>query len=91
MKYGILPICIIVTLWGTLGLAQDAKDRPASTKLDGAWRLVTQKNGDLKEQTAVPEGGRQIKLLADGRYSWTWLNKENKVLFGIVSRSISLS
>ena len=86
MKYGILPVCLVVALWGTLGLAQDTKDRPASTRVDGAWRLVTQKNGELKEQTAVPDDERQIKLLADGRYSWTWFKKDGKVLFGLGGR-----
>ena len=85
MKSAIFPAFLIVTLFGGFVRAQEPKERPAVTKLDGAWVLVTQKNGDVKEQTAVPEGEKQIKLLSDGRYTWTWL-KDGKVLFGLGGR-----
>ena len=42
MKRAILPAFLVATLFGAFVRAQDQKERPAATKLDGAWVLVTQ-------------------------------------------------
>ncbi len=85
MKGAIVSAFLVATMFGAFVGAEEPKVRPAASKLDGAWVLTTQKNGDVKEQTAVPEGEKQIKLLTDGRYTWTWLN-DGKVQVGLGGR-----
>jgi hypothetical protein len=47
--------------------------------LEGAWRMVTYKNGDAVERSKLPEGYEQTKLITGGRFVWT-LAKDGKVL-----------
>jgi hypothetical protein len=47
--------------------SQDSKPSP----LDGAWKLVVQKNGDAQDYQAFPEGTEMIKYVTGGRFVWT--------------------
>ena len=85
MKKTILSACLVAVFLGTAGLAQESKGRPAATKLDGAWKLVSHKNGDRKEHGPVAEGETQTKLLVDGRYVWTVV-RDGKVSHGLGGR-----
>jgi hypothetical protein len=49
------------------GHGQEAEPSP----LDGAWRLVEQKNGDAQEYQKQAEGTEMTKYVTGGRFIWT--------------------
>jgi hypothetical protein len=46
---------------------QEAEPGP----LDGAWKLVVQKNGDAQDYQKPAEGTEMIKYVTGGRFIWT--------------------
>ena len=85
MNRAILATGLVVLTLVASAFAQQTKERPDSTKLDGAWKLVSHQNGDRKEQGPITDGATQTKLLVDGRYVWTVV-KDGKVLHGLGGR-----
>jgi hypothetical protein len=62
--------------------AGERGDAPtASPRIEGAWRLVSQKGAGAAKASKVPEGLEQIKLVTGGRFVWT-LVRNGKVLAG---------
>ena len=49
--------------------AEQRGDKPSP--IEGAWRLVEQKNGDAQEYQKLPEGTEEIKYVTGGRFIWT--------------------
>lgn len=72
-----LSVCagLAVALVGFFGLwvheARTQDTPPGASKLEGAWRLISSKNGEAAEQTKTPEGVEQVKLVIGGRFIWT--------------------
>jgi hypothetical protein len=44
-------------------------DKPCP--IEGAWKLVEQKNGEAQEYQKLPEGAEEIKYVTGGRFIWT--------------------
>jgi len=44
-------------------------DKPSP--IEGAWKLVVQRNGDLEDYQKEPEGTEMIKYVTGGRFVWT--------------------
>ena len=51
--------------------SQDDKQGEKPSPLDGAWKLIEQKNGDAQEYQKLPEGTQMIKYVTGGRFIWT--------------------
>jgi TRAP-type mannitol/chloroaromatic compound transport system substrate-binding protein len=51
--------------------SQDTKPGDKASPLEGAWRLVEQKNGDAQQYQKLPEGTEMIKYVTGGRFVWT--------------------
>jgi hypothetical protein len=51
-------------------------DKPSP--LDGAWKMIEQKNGDAQEYQKLPEGNEMIKYVTGGRFIWTVV-KDNRI------------
>jgi len=56
----------------TVFLAGDVRCQEAAPgPLDGAWKLLEQKNGDSQDYQKPAEGTEMIKYVAGGRFIWT--------------------
>ncbi|HKI19333.1 MAG TPA: hypothetical protein VKA15_15710, partial [Isosphaeraceae bacterium] len=56
----------------TILLARDVRCQEAQPcPLEGAWKLVEQKNGDAQEYQKQAEGTEMIKYVTGGRFVWT--------------------
>ncbi len=56
----------------TVLLARDVRTQEAAQcPLEGAWRLVEQKNGDAQDYQKQAEGTEMIKYVTGGRFVWT--------------------
>ncbi len=56
------------------------KTKPkAKSPLDGAWRLVSAKDPRSGEMRKLPEGVELFKLVIDGRFVWTYVQKDRAV------------
>jgi hypothetical protein len=64
-------VCFAASALNVL-LACDVRSQEAvPCPLDGAWKLVEQKNGDAQEYTKLAEGNEMIKYVIGGRFIWT--------------------
>jgi len=59
--------------------SQDDKPGDKPSSIEGAWKLVEQKNGDAKEYQKQPEGTEMIKYVTGGRFVWT-IVREGRVI-----------
>jgi hypothetical protein len=50
--------------------SQVEKADDKSCPLEGAWKMVDNKNGDAQEYQKLPEGQQQIKFVTGGRFIW---------------------
>jgi hypothetical protein len=61
----------IVLLTAPYSRSDDSKAGDKKSPLDGAWKMVTQKNGDEQDYKTLPEGLEQIDHIVGGRFVWT--------------------
>jgi hypothetical protein len=59
--------------------SQDDKQGDKPNPIEGAWRMVEQKNGDLQDYQAPPDGIEAIKYVTGGRFVWTHV-KDGRIL-----------
>jgi hypothetical protein len=59
--------CALAVLVARSSYSQEAEPSP----LDGAWKVVEQKNGDAQEYQKPAEGTVMIKYVTGGRFIWT--------------------
>ena len=55
---------------------KDKAKSKAKSPLDGAWRLVSAKDLASGEMRKLPEGIELFKLVVDGRFVWTFVQKD---------------
>jgi hypothetical protein len=58
---------------------KDKAKPKAKSPLDGAWRLVSAKDPRSGEMRKLPEGVELFKLVIDGRFVWTYVQKDRAV------------
>lgn len=55
----------------TIALARDVRcQEAAAAPIEGAWKLVEQKNGDSPDYQKLAEGMQMIKFVTGGRFIW---------------------
>jgi hypothetical protein len=59
--------------------SQDDKPGDKPSPIEGAWKLVEQKNGDAQEYQKPSEGTEMIKYVTGGRFVWTVV-KEGRII-----------
>jgi hypothetical protein len=55
--------------------SQVEKPGEKSSPVEGAWKLVEQRNGDAQEYQKAAEGTEMIKYVTGGRFVWTIVNE----------------
>ena len=60
-------------------LSQVEKPDDKPWPVEGAWKLIEQKNGDAQNYEKPPEGTEMIKYITGGRFIWTVV-KEGRIL-----------
>jgi hypothetical protein len=51
--------------------SQDEKRGEKSSPIEGAWRLVERRNGEMRDYEKLQEGTEQFKYVTGGRFVWT--------------------
>jgi hypothetical protein len=59
--------------------SQDDKGGEKPCPIEGAWKLIEQKNGEATEYQKLAEGTEEIKYVTGGRFIWTVV-KEGRIL-----------
>jgi hypothetical protein len=59
--------------------SQDDKRGDKPSPVEGAWKLVEQKNGEAQDYQKPPEGTEMIKYVTGGRFVWTVV-KDGRIL-----------
>ena len=59
--------------------SQDGKQGDKPSPIEGAWKLVEQKNGEAQAYQKLPEGTEMIKYVTGGRFVWTVV-REGRIL-----------
>ncbi len=68
---GLMAIALLVTFASPYSRSDDAKPLEKPSPLDGAWKQVSQKNGDAQDYQKPPAGTEMTIYVTDGRFVWT--------------------
>jgi len=74
-------VCLATSALAILVARSSYSQESDPSPLDGAWKLVEQRNGDAQEYQKLAEGMEQIKYVTGGRFIWT-MNQGGRITSG---------